>query len=196
MITDFLLAVFMGFWGIAILTSNPSSSQGFWSFSFLFSSLGAILGAISHGLKENFSMRGNQGIWKLTTFSIGIASYMMFAGLITYYTQGSLHDILIILDIISLVIYLIWMSEHDEFIYVIMYYGPAMLIVLIANIIDLLSSDNTYSLNFIIGVILAVIAAVIQISKKGLHKHFNNNDIFHLIQIVSGYFLYLGVINL
>jgi len=196
MITDFLLAIFMGYWGIIIVSNNPTTTQVYWSGSFLLSSFGAIIGAISHGLKENFSEKTNQSIWTATTYSIGVASFMMLAGLITYFVDGTLNTILLIVDVISLITYLTWMSKHDEFIYVIMYYGPVMLIVLIANIVALISSDNSYSVNFILGVIIAVFAAVIQMSKKGLHKHFNNNDIFHILSIISGYFLYLGVINL
>ena len=47
----------------------------------------------------------------------------------------------------------------------------------------------------LLGLGLVILGSLIQMSKIKFHKHFNNNDLFHLIELVALYFLYKGAVE-
>ena len=92
----------------------------------------------------------------------------------------------------KLLTYCAWMKSHDRFMYVIVDYGAAM-----AGIVGLHAPRGVRkggaSSRFILsGVVISVLAAVVQQRKLSLHRHFNHNDVYHLIQIGACYLFYRG----
>jgi hypothetical protein len=45
----------------------------------------------------------------------------------------------------------------------------------------------------LLGFMVTIGGASFTITKLGFHKHFNHNDIFHVIQISGMYFIYRGI---
>jgi len=76
-------------------------------------------------------------------------------------------------------------SFSNDFRYVIYNYVPAMIAILLMAI---------FHKNFwLVGAVMISFAgAAIQRSGVQLHKHFNFNDIYHLVQMVAMYFFYRG----
>jgi hypothetical protein len=42
------------------------------------------------------------------------------------------------------------------------------------------------------GVLVSLVAGLVQARRVGLHRHFNHNDLFHVIQMVGLYLYYRG----
>ena len=93
---------------------------------------------------------------------------------------------------IKLVVYVAWMTAHQDFRYVIYDYAPSMAGVL------LLQGWVAYrwrekGAGWIIGgILVSFIAAHVQQSDINIHEHFNHNDLYHLIQIGAMWLLYQG----
>jgi hypothetical protein len=52
------------------------------------------------------------------------------------------------------------------------------------------------SLFIVLGVITSVAGAVVQRSGFDLHRNFNHNDLFHVVQIGANYLFYRGALRL
>jgi Family of unknown function (DUF6962) len=88
--------------------------------------------------------------------------------------------------------YAAWMINHDDFIYVVFDSAPTMLLLLLLHGYSHLAHKDQGSIWIVSGVIVAGIAALVQVLKIASHAEFNHNDLFHVIQIASMILLYWG----
>lgn len=166
--TDYLLTI-----AGAIFAAKLWRTQRMWALAFAFTALGSFLGGTYHGLLHS------PALWKGVVFSIGIASFFLLAG------SGRAFAVI---ATIKLVAYCSWMIAHDGFEWVIADYGITLLLVGIAA---LLRRDGSSS--WIWGSIaLSVVGALVQRSGFALHRHFNHNDLYHVIQLAALWLLYRG----
>ena len=88
----------------------------------------------------------------------------------------------------KLVVYMRWMITHNDFLYVIADYGLTLLIVGIVML-----TRRGPATPWVIGsIVVSVIGALVQQSGFALHRHFNHNDLYHVIQLVALWLLYRG----
>jgi hypothetical protein len=88
-------------------------------------------------------------------------------------------------SVAKLVVYSAWMLRRDEFIFVVLDTGIAFAAVALLH----LWKFNGWILA---GVAVSVAAALVQASGFALHRHFNYNDLYHVIQIAAMALLYRG----
>ena len=166
--------------------------QYHWIWTFRMLSLGALLGAISHGIGPYFNPVVGDLVWKFTTYSIGIMSYFMVLTMLhhlfDYPVVLRLRWILIAL----IIIYLAIVTINDNFINVIRFYVPLLVIVVFGLLYTWLtvSADGTNII--ILGILISFIAASVQQSRIVFHEHLNYNDIAHFIQMVAMWCFYRG----
>jgi hypothetical protein len=147
--------------------------------------LGAFLGAISHGIGPYLSPVLQDSVWKFTTYSIGIMSYFMVLTMLHH-----LFDYPVVLRwrwilITLIIIYLTIVTINDNFINVIRFYVPLMVIVVIGLLYTWLTINTDGTDMIILGILISFIAAGVQQSRIVLHEHMNYNDIAHFIQMVA-----------
>jgi len=133
-ITDVLIAIIALYYArelTAIYLQQLLNVQYHWIWTFRMLALGALLGAISHGIGPYLSPVLQDSVWKFTTYSIGIMSYFMVLTMLhhlfDYPVVLRLRWILIAL----IVIYLTIVTINDNFINVIRFYVPLMVIVVL-----------------------------------------------------------------
>lgn len=144
-----------------------------WALAFAATAAAAVLGGTYHGLAW-------QPLWKPTVYAVGAASLFLLA---------QLGRALAIVGLLKFTTYAVWMLTHDDFRYVIYDYGATLLIMAVYGAVR----RNWW----IVGsVAVSVVAAAVQQSGFALHRHFNHNDIYHLIQIVALWMLYRGGLRL
>ena len=161
-----------------------------WTFRML--SFGALLGAISHGIGPYFHPIVGDLVWKFTTYSIGIMSYFMVLTMLhhlfDYPVVLRLRWILIAL----IIIYLAVVTINDNFINVIRFYVPLMVMVVLGLLYTWLTGNADGTSMIILGILISFIAAGVQQSGIVLHEHMNYNDIAHFIQMVAMWCFYRG----
>ena len=169
-ITDFLMA--------AVALVLAVRIAGAWRFAFLFTAIAALTGGLYHSSPS-------VALWKITVYSIGLGTFF----LIWAAAYGKI--IASAFAVIELVVYCIWMATHDDFIYVIADYGSGMIVVAILYAMRYRANPRASKL-VLASIAVAVAGAAVQASGFSLHRNFNHNDLYHIIQIVSLVLLYRG----
>ena len=194
-ITDLLIAVIAFYYSkelTSIYINQLLNVQYHWIWTFRMLGLGAFLGALSHGIGPYCSVPIANMIWKFTTYSIGIMSYFMFLGMLHHLFEYDLAIRLKWVMMLFLVIYLYFMTRNDDFLYVILFYVPLMIIVLIGFMYSYINFNSDGSTMLMMGVLISFIGAGVQQSGIALHEHMNYNDIAHIIQMVALWYFYQG----
>ena len=195
MVTDYLLATLAVWFGWRLLGSgreSGESSRVLFGASFLALAVGAAAGGTAHGFSELLGSVEGTWLWKLTTFSVGLASAAMLAGSVMARLAGAARVALLGVVVAKLAFYLAWMSVHDEFRFVVYDYAPSMLAVVLLLALPGRQAPVPGAGWVVAGVAVSFAAAAVQASGFALHRHFNHNDIYHVIQIGGLYLLYRG----
>ena len=194
-ITDVLIAIIALYYSrelTAIYLHQLLNVQYHWIWTFRMLALGAFLGAISHGIGPYLSPLIRDSIWKFTTYCIGIMSYFMVLTMLhhlfDYPVVLRLRWILIAL----IIIYLAVVTINDNFINVIRFYVPLMVMVVLGLLYTWLTGNADGTSMIILGILISFIAAGVQQSGIVLHEHMNYNDIAHFIQMVAMWCFYRG----
>ena len=178
--TDYLLGGITGWLCFSLLKHKEAQrSRLSWGIAFAALALAAFLGGTWHGFVQS------DPLWKATTLSVGAASCAMVVGAAYAALSGTARSILLALAGIKLLIYALWMLRHDEFIYVVIDTGLAFAVVAALH----LWKWNAW---VVAGVAVSVAAALVQASGFALHRHFNHNDLYHVIQIAAMVLFYRG----
>ncbi|MDH5647438.1 MAG: hypothetical protein OEZ01_15620 [Candidatus Heimdallarchaeota archaeon] len=195
MITDYIIAIYTVILIFLLLETSVLTSTALWIISLAFLCVGAVLGGTDHGFQDNFTEKTIYRIKQATYLCIGMASLFMLLG--TIYSSISNEIVIIVFVAISIIksmIFIYNIRSKNQFKYVIIEYAPSMVLVLIFKIYSLIVWNDPSSIWIIIGVIISFISAAIQASKFSLHKHFNHNDIYHVVQMIGIYFFYKGIL--
>jgi hypothetical protein len=172
--TDYLLTIAAAVFAMRLWRTNRQ-----WALAFLFTAAGSFFGGTYHGLGPVVGLLTATVLWKLTVFSIGLASFFL--------VLGSGRSLLLV-ALVKLIVYMSWMTVHSEFLWVVIDYGIALLIVGVVQLVR-----RGPSMPWVIGsIVVSVLGALVQMSRLTLHEHFNHNDLYHVIQLVALWLLYRG----
>ena len=196
--TDYLITVFATVFALGLIRQYRRSrlhAHWLWAMAFIFIGLAAMLGGTSHGFVGYLDDYALRLIWKGTVYCVGLSMIFAVAGSIEGSGLPGLHrKVLHSLNGVAFAVYTIWMASNSAFIYVIAYYVPAMSSVALIKLWAYYRTKLPAAPWFVAGVIVTLLGAVIQQSGFSLHIHFNNNDIYHVVQIAGLWLLYRGAL--
>src|SRR5688500_3692429 len=172
--TDYLLTIAAAVFAIRLWRTNRH-----WALAFLFTAAGSFFGGTYHGFAPVLHVLTTIVLWKLTVYSLGLASFFLVLG------SGRA---LLLVALVKLIVYMSWMTAHSEFLWVIIDYGIALLIVAVVQ----LTRRGPSTPWVIASIAVSVIGALVQMSRLTLHEHFNHNDLYHVIQLIALWLLYRG----
>jgi len=182
--TDYLLALLTAVLGVLILrASGGQQARRLWGSAFLALALGATLGGTYHGFDLDM-------LWKPTLFAVGVASLGMICGSAYATARGAVRYGLVGLALLKLVAFLIWIARDARYIWVVADTGASFAIV---ALLHLFAWRAQGSRSVLAGVALSVVAAAAQASGIDLHRHFNHNDLYHVVQALAMLAYYAGV---
>jgi hypothetical protein len=178
--TDYLLGGVTA-WLSLLLAKNRESqkSRTFWALAFAALALAALLGGTWHGLLQI------ELLWEATVLAAGVASFAMLAGSAFAVLAGAARTVVLVLASVKLVVYATVMGIRDEFIFFIIDSGVTFAVV---------AALHLWRLNgwILAGVAVSILAALAQASALALHRHFNHNDLYHVIQLMAMFLFYRG----
>jgi hypothetical protein len=195
MATDYLLGGLALVLASRLFAEYRSVSQKavvLWAGALLAVSLASFAGGTYHGFGHAMSERATVAVWTLTSMSMGLASFFLLAAALSASFGGEIRSRLIAGAAVKLAIYLVWVSAHDEFVWVILDYGSTLLIVLLLAAIGRLQGLRGHRSLIVSGILVSIAAAIVQQSGIRLHRHFNHNDFMHVIQMGGVWLLFKG----
>jgi hypothetical protein len=165
----------------------------FWAAAFVGVAIAALCGGTYHGFDSSLSMEVKWGLWRGITYALSFASGCMLAASVSElprWMQGWGWGAIALKS----ALYLSWTAFYPNFVYIIVDYLSAMLLILLLQIrkSDRQIDWRTSSSWIVAGVLGSLIAAGVQgIGFKGA-EYFNQNDLYHLVQMIALYFFYRG----
>ena len=191
-ITDFIIFLLGCYYGWYTILISGSSFHLIWGGTFFLLSISALLGAISHGFGPKFSKLEKKVVWFLTLFFVGLTSLGLLTSVFLLFTNGSFNVLVLFVLIISFALYIYRILREDSFSVAVRFYFPILIITFFGFVYIFLKKGYTGSLFISIGIIVTLVASLIQRSRITLHEYFNYNDFFHVLQMIGMYFLYEG----
>ena len=195
-VTDIILGGQTLLYAILLRRSNSKgqASVSAWSATMAAVSVAAFAGAVSHALyydsAVNWVIWLRNAAWKLVGLSTAVASGLMLVAVIFNTIPAGRRALVVIAAGVKSVIFAVVAWFSGNYLYTIIDYGLSMLIVLVVQIRQRRGAAAAPWLTA--GIIVSLVAAGLQRSEITLHKNFNYNDIYHLVQIAAFYLLYEG----
>ena len=195
LITDYLLGTISEICGVLLLKQNVALRQTsirIWAFALMAAAMGSYAGGTYHGFQLTLSAPVAFVLWKVTTISMGVASFLLLAAAFTAAFGGQNRRWLIAGAGVKLAIYVVWMLGHDEFRFVIYDYGSTLAILLLLIVVGRMHGVSGHRAYIASGILVSIAAAAVQQSGFRLHQQFNHNDLMHVIQMGGVWLLYKG----
>lgn len=193
MLTDYALAGVTGMlaWRLFRARDNQASRR-YWAMALTAIALAAGLGGSYHGFALMLPASALPPLWKVTVLIIGIANFGMLAGSAIATTETRICNLLFAYAAAQLALFSGWMLAHDDFIYVVTESGVTMAMVAALHGWSILRNGDRASRYMLLAVGVSVIAAAVQASGFAMHRHFNHNDLYHVIQIGAMVLFHVG----
>jgi hypothetical protein len=195
LVTDYLLGTLSGVLGMRLLARSRLSGQvsvRFWALALLAVAAASYAGGTFHGFRHELSAGPAATLWTATTISMGVASFFLLAAAVNAVATGHVRRWLVAVALLKLGLYVAWMLIHDEFRFVIYEYGSTLAIVLLLVMAGQTSGVAGHRGYIASGILVSMAAAVLQQSGIRLHRHFNHNDLMHVVQMGGVWLLYAG----
>jgi hypothetical protein len=180
-LTDYLLAIESLIFAIFLWHRTK-----LWSLAFIGVAIATFAGGTYHGFTLPPSTEW--ALWRTLTYALSLSSSAMLAATLHKFPRkvrawgmGAI--------VLKSILYLSWATYHPSFLYILIDYLSAMLILLIIHI-KLATHHRTHSTWMIAGVLTSFLAAAVQGLGLSLTRHLNQNDLYHFVQMVALYFFY------
>ena len=191
-ITNYMMGCIGLYFGWQTLLIQDSLFHILWACSFFSLSLGAFIGGSYYGFGPTLPNYITKVIWRLTLIFVGTTGLFLAGSAATFYINETGKFGLMIGSAILIIKYVLDLNKDDTFHHAIKFHVTLIILALIGFIPAFFSLGYTGALQIVIGLLVNLSAAGIQASGLTLHKHFNHNDLFYVIQILGMILIYRG----
>jgi len=195
-LTDILLAAAAVYGGVQIYSVSATPVHLFFSLSFFLIALGTLTGATIHAIRHTSLGSWVPLLWRITGIAVGTSVSAMLAATCYHTLPAEYADILRWTVLGLSIIYAGYIWRDYRFRNVIVFYSISMALVLGAMGLNYVATGSPGAKFIAVGVLISFGAAAVQRSGFKLARHFNHNDIYHVIQLIGLYFFYRGALLL
>lgn len=198
LITDWILTALCVVFGCRLVREGHvrgERSMRLLAGSFFATALGAFAGGAAHGFRPYLSDGASALTWKVTVLAIGVTTLLFVLSAAHAALRPAPRRLLAGLAVLQALVYSVWMLSHDEFVWVILDYVPAMLVVLGLQWLQYRRGEPSAGW-IAAGILTSFVGAAIQAGGIAPHPHFNHNDLYHVVQMAATWMLYRGGMQL
>ena len=179
---------------LASRSAAESSAAGGWlAVAFLATGLAALIGALAHGTDPARDEALRERFWRGALYATGLIGAATVASAAFFAARGSARTAILALAAIKLGVFLYRVARQPEFRIAAADYGGALAIVLVGAAYEMLRRRAPGMAWLIAGVLVSLVAGIVQARRLALHRHFNHNDLYHVIQIAAMALFYRGL---
>ena len=193
-LTDFALAALAAVLGVLLLgrASTGGAAVLLWGAGFLTTAASALTGGAVHGFEPWLSPGGRRARWRATLVLIGLSNALLLSAVVVAELGGAARVALLAAAAGKLALYLVRLRKREDFALAAVDSGVALLGVLALELLALAGGGAPRAGWIVAGVLLSLAGAAAQLRGWSLHRHFNHNDLFHVVQMGAAYLLYRG----
>jgi hypothetical protein len=195
-LTDVLLAAAAVFGGVKIYGVATAPVHRYFALSFFLIALGSLAGATIHAIRHTSMVTWVPLLWRITGIAVGLSVMAMLAATFYQILPVDYADLLRWTVLGLSIIYAAFIWRDYRFRNVIVFYSIFMAFILGAMALSYVSTGSPGAKLIVVGILISFGAAAIQRSGFKLARHFNHNDIYHVIQLIGLYFFYKGALLL
>jgi hypothetical protein len=191
--TDLVMGLMAGYAALKLFPLEDFKSQ-IWAWAFALLALASFLGALAHGFA--MSQKTNDRIWTPINLSLGFALGIFVVGAVfDLLGEETARTILPFMLFLGVAFFCVTIIFPGSFLTFIAYEALAMFFAL--GVYVFLFFKGTSNAGWMAaGVFVTMIAAIVQATGKAgksIFWYFDNNGVFHLIQMIGLGLLYVGL---
>jgi hypothetical protein len=175
-----------------VAAAEGLAAGGFLALALLSTAVAAVFGAAAHGTDPRVDPVQRDRCWRGALYLTGIVAAATIASVAYFAASGHVRTTLLVLSGIKLVAYFIRVSRRAEFRVAAEDYGASLAVLLVGAVYVAARWSSPAAPWLIGGVAVSLVAALVQQRQLSMHRHFNHNDLYHVIQIVALYLFYFG----
>lgn len=193
-ITDVFMGLLAAFAALSI-SQLAGFRSDLWAWTFGLLAISSLLGAVAHGFQ--MSQRTNDRLWMPINLSLGLAlGLFVVAALFDLSGEQTARTALPVMLVVGVGFFLFTLWKPGTFKTFIAYEALAMLFALGVYFYLLFAGTLSGAGWLVAGILVTIIAAVVQATGKvgrGIFWYFDNNGVFHIIQIAGLILLWMGL---
>jgi Family of unknown function (DUF6962) len=169
-----------------------SVATGWFGAAMLATGIAALIGALAHGTDPAGDEALRARFWRGALYATGFIGAATVASVAYFAARGSIRAAILAFAAIKLVVFLRRAARQPEFHVAAADYGGALAVLLVGAVYEMVRSRAPGMVWLIVGVLVSLVAGIVQARRLALHRHFNHNDLYHVIQMVALYAFYRG----
>jgi len=173
-------------------SAEGSAAAGCLAAAMAATGLAAIIGALAHGTDPARDEALRARFWSGALYTTGLIGAATVACVAFFAARGMIRSAILAFAGIKLVVFLYRVARQPEFRVAAADYGAALAIMLVGAAYEMFRRRAPGMAWLIAGVVVSLIAAIVQARRLALHRHFNHNDLYHVIQMAALYAFYRG----
>jgi hypothetical protein len=170
------------------------SAAWWWNIAIFLLGTTTLIGGIDHGFFEVHNRPERSYITKINWGVLGILTFVILITISKQFFSATFQPFILGVGIVQLIVYFILLLRVNSFLLVILNNTPVMVMLLIINLLKFSSTPG--SLPMIAGIIILVIASLVQAFKIRLLFLLDGNGLGHIILMVGVIFLFYGGLGL
>ena len=174
------------------LAQERSSATGWLAAAMAFTGIAALIGALAHGTDPARDAALRDRFWRGALYTTGFIGAASVASVAFFAARGSARTALLALAAMKLVVFVLRVRRQPEFRIAAADYGAALAIVLVGAAYEVVQRRAPGMAWLIAGVLVSLVAGLVQARRLALHRQFNHNDLYHVIQMAALYVFYRG----
>jgi len=152
----------------------------------------AFLGAIAHGADPRADAAVRQRFWRLTLYATGVIGATTVASVAFFAVRGPARTAVLIVAGLKLLAYWVSVTRRPEFRLAAADNAGALAVLFVAAVYVGWRFASPASPWLVVGVLVSLAGGVIQVRRIGVHRYFNHNDVYHVIQVIALFLFYRG----
>jgi len=193
--TNVVLAALALFFAVRLAhrSAVDDSAAGAWlAAALLATGFAALIGAVAHATDPLRDASLRERLWRSTLYASGFIGAATVASVAYFAARGILRSTILACAFLKLLVFMRRAARTPEFSVAAADYGIALAVLLVGAVIELVRRGAPGMTWLIAGVLLSLVAGVVQARRIAPHRQFNHNDLYHLIQMAALYAFYRG----
>ena len=171
--------------------AGGSAAQGWLAAAMFATGLAALVGALAHGTDSAGHAALRERFWRGALYATGLIGAATVAAVAFFAARGVARTAILAFAGIKLVVFIVRATRRPEFSVAAIDYGGALAIMLVGAAYG--AWRRAPGMTWLIaGVLVSLVAGIVQARRLAPHRHFNHNDLYHVIQMAALYAFYRG----